>query len=117
MRTIRETQTELYSLLTMCNEINKEVNALAGQDCYVMFDNYLGGYERPIDLFNGVKDQKLADKCVEFITKLDRKLADKCVEFITKLDRQFSDHQDIVYGLLSEDYSLEHAEQLVEDLI
>jgi hypothetical protein len=102
MRTIRETQTELYSLLTMCNEINKEVNALAGQDCYVMFDNYLGGYERPIDLFNGVKDQKLADKCVEFITKLDR---------------QFSDHQDIVYGLLSEDYSLEHAEQLVGDLI
>ena len=102
MQTILETQNELYSLLTMCNEINNEVNALAGKDCYVMFDRYLGGYERPIDLFNGVKDQKLADKCVEFIAKLDR---------------QFSDHQDIVYGLLSEDYSLEHAEQLVGDLI
>ena len=102
MRTLIETQKELYSLLTMCNEINKEVNALAGQDCHVMFDRYLGGYERPIDLFNGVEDQKLADKCVEFITKLDG---------------QFSDHQDIVYELLSENYSLEHAEQLVEDLI
>ena len=102
MRTIVETQKELYSLLTICNEINKEVNALAGKDCYVMFDRYLGGYERAIDLFNTVEDQKLADNCVEFITKLDR---------------QCSGHKDIVCGLLSEDYSLKHAEQLVEGLI